>query len=80
MPTVVVHLVGQDPMLAEVDKLPEPTDQMITCINPRRRDSKPLHYIEDQTTSVIMPVHRITFIEVLPDEAAQEDVDLFFRT
>jgi hypothetical protein len=67
-------------MLAEVDKLPEASDQVITFLNPRRRDGKPLHYVEDQTLSVIFPLHRISFIEVLPDEGAQEDVDLFFRT
>lgn len=80
MPTVIVHLVGQDPFMAEIDKLPEATDQLITFINPRRRDNKPLHYVEDQTLSVIFPLHRISFIEVCPDEAGQEDVDLFFRT
>jgi hypothetical protein len=80
MPTVVVHLVGQDAFMAEIDKLPEPGDQLVTFLNPRRRDNKPLHYVEDQTVSVIFPTHRISFIEVRPDQAAQDDIDLFFRT
>ena len=80
MATVIVHLVSQDPILAEVDKLPDVSDQMVTLLNPRARDGKSLHYVGDQTLSVILPVHRITFIEVLPDEAGQDDVDLFFRT
>jgi hypothetical protein len=79
MPTVIVHLMGQDPLMAEIDELPASTDQMVTLLNPRRRDSKPLHYVETQTVSVIFPMHRITFIEVRPDQEAAEDVDLFFR-
>jgi hypothetical protein len=80
MPTVVVHVMGEDPFVAEVEELPAPTDQAITLVNPRRRDNKPLHYVEDQTISVIFPWHRISFIEVRPDEEARGEVDLFFRT
>jgi hypothetical protein len=80
MPTVVVHLMGEDPFVAEIEELPKPTDQSATFINPRRRDNKPLHYVEDQTISVIFPWHRISFIEVRPDEDTRGDVDLFFRT
>jgi len=80
MPTVVVHVMGQDPFVAEVEELPKPTDQTVTFINPRTRDHKALHYIEDQSLSVIFPWHRISFIEVRPDEEAQGEVDLFFRT
>ena len=80
MPTVVVHLMGEDPFMAEIEDLPAPTDQTVTLVNPRRRDNKPVHYIEDDTISVIFPWHRINFIEILPDESAEGDVDLFFRT
>lgn len=80
MPTVVVHLMGEDPFVAEIEDLPAPTDQTVTLVNPRRRDNKPVHYIEDDTISVIFPWHRINFIEILPDESAEGDVDLFFRT
>ena len=80
MPTVVVHLTSEDPFVAEIDELPAPTDQSITLINPRRRDNKPLHYIEDRTISVIFPWHRVSFIEVRPDAEARGEVDMFFRT
>jgi hypothetical protein len=81
MPTTIfVHLVGQDPFLAETEELPQPNDQSITVINARQRDGKPLHYIADETTSVIFPLHRINFIEVMPSEESREEIDLFFRT
>ena len=80
MPTVVVHVMGEDPFVAEIEQLPAPTDQSCTFVNPRRRDNKPLHYVEDQTISIIFPWHRISFIEVRPDEETRGEVDLFFRT
>ena len=80
MPTVVVHVVGEDPFVAEIESLPTPIDTSVTFVNPRRRDNKSLHYIEDQTISVIFPWHRISFIEVRPDEETRGEVDLFFRT
>jgi len=78
--TVIVHISGEDPFLAEVENLPAPTDQSITLTNPRKRDNKPLRNIADETISVIFPMHRVHFIEVMPGEEAREEVDLFFRT
>ena len=77
--TVLVHLIGQDPFVAEIEELPAPTDQTLTLTNARQRDGKPLHYIADETVSVIFPLHRIFFVEVMPGEEAREDIDLFFR-
>jgi len=78
--TVIVHVSGEDPFVAEVESLPEPTAQSVSLTNPRRRDNKPLHYVDDRTISVIFPMHRINFIEVMASEEMREEVDLFFRT
>jgi hypothetical protein len=78
--TIIVHILGEEPFLAEIDQLPDPTDQIITLINPRTKNNKPLHYVADETTSVIFPWHRINFIEVVPGEETRAEVDLFFRT
>lgn len=77
--TVIVHVMGEDPFLAEVEALPKPSDQSLTLLNPRRRDNKPLHYLERETISVIFPLHRINFVEITPSQDTEE-VDLFFRT
>jgi hypothetical protein len=76
--TVIVHVMGEDPFLAEVEALPGPSDQSVTLLNPRRRDNKPLHYLERETISVVFPLHRINFIEITPNQDSEE-VDLFFR-
>ena len=76
--TVIVHVMGEDPFVAEVEALPQPSDQSLTLLNPRQRDNKPLRYLERETISVIFPLHRINFVEITPSQDTGE-VDLFFR-
>ena len=71
---IVLHITNEDPVVAEVDRLPEPTDQIITVNNPRLRDGKDLHYLEDETTAMIIPWHRVNFVEVLPSDELEEVV------
>jgi hypothetical protein len=40
--------------------------------NPRRRDGKDLHYLDEDVTSMIVPWHRINFIQLLPSADAEE--------
>ncbi len=77
--TVIVHVSNEDPFMAEMENLPSPTDQSMTFTNPRKRDGKPLHYVAEESVSIIFPWHRISFIEVMPGEEMREEVDLFFR-
>jgi hypothetical protein len=64
--SVLVHLSGEDPVLGEIEALPAPTDVSITVNNPRRRDGKDLSYVQGDVVTVIWPMHRINFIEILP--------------
>lgn len=70
--TLLIHLHNDDPIVGEVDDLPGRTDQLLTINNPRRKDGKDLHYLEGNVVSIILPVVRITFIELLPSEAEEE--------
>jgi len=76
--TVLVHLSGEDPVLGEIDELPEPTDTAITVNNPRRKDGKDLPYIDGNVVSVMWPMHRVTFMEILPT-AEEEELIGFVR-
>jgi len=64
--TVLVHLSGEDPVVGEVEELPSPTDTNITINNPRRRDGKDLPYLESDVVTVLWPIHRVNFIEIMP--------------
>jgi hypothetical protein len=63
--SVILHVAGEVAILGEVDELPKPTDNIITILNPRQRDGKDLHYIDNNVVKVIWPITKISFIEIL---------------
>ncbi len=77
--TVIVHLVNEDPVLAEVEKMPELGDTNVQVLYPRRVDGKPVHYLSDSATMVIFPMHRISSIEIVGEERAEEGEITFYR-
>jgi hypothetical protein len=74
---VVIHLHNEDPILAEMEKLPDPTHQSIVISNPRRRDGRPVPYITEGATAFIFPWTRISFIEIMETEEAKEIIEFF---
>lgn len=70
--TVLVHLSGEDPVLGEIEELPGPTDTNVVVNNPRRRDEKDLPYLAETVVSVVWPMHRVNFIEILPSREEEE--------
>lgn len=72
MPTVILHMMNEDPVVGELDELPEATDTMIYIRKPRRRDGKALHYMEANATVAAWPVSRLSFFEVLPEAGEGE--------
>ena len=72
--TLLIHLLNEDPILAEVDELPTKTDTFIMVKNPRRKDGKDLPYLDNSVTNVIWPLARVSFIEIMPGEEDEEIV------
>ena len=78
MPSVLIHIQNEDPVLGEVDELPGASDTIITVKNPRKRDGKDLAYLDPSVTTVIWPFSRINLIEVMLGEE-EEDIITFVR-
>ncbi len=78
MPTLLIHLINEDPVLGEVEALPAVTDVMICIKNPRRRDGKDLHYLEPNVSTIIFPIYRINFVEIMPT-GEEEAIITFVR-
>jgi len=74
--TLLLHIPNEEPIAGEVDELPGPQDTLIIIKNPRRRDGKDIHYLEPEVTSIILPVSRITVVEIMP---SAEDIIGFVR-
>jgi hypothetical protein len=75
---VILHMLNEDPILADMEELPDPSHNSIHITNPRRRDGRPVHYVTQGATAFIFPMTRITFIEIMEAEKG-EDVVEFFR-
>jgi hypothetical protein len=69
---IQVHVQGDDPVVLDVEDLPQPGDQLVMGVNPQRRDGKPITYLNDDVNQVIFPVWRINFIQILPSEGDEE--------
>jgi hypothetical protein len=79
MPTTVqIHVSNEEPIIAEMEQLPENNDTLIRAMNPRMRDGKDVRYLANNVTTLILPVSRISFIQVLPS-AEEEKVIGFVR-
>jgi hypothetical protein len=70
--TIIIHPTGEEPIIGEVEQLPEPTNTIITINSPRRIDGKELHYLSESVLTVIWPISRLNFIEILPTKAEEE--------
>jgi len=70
--TVIIHIANEDPIVGELENLPAASDQIIVLKNPRKRDGKDVHYLQEGINTVIWPLSRITFIEVMPTEGEEQ--------
>ena len=66
--SIILHLPGEPSVIADVEELPSPSDNLIIVSNPRQKDGKDIHYLEHNVVKVIWPMHKITLIEVLESE------------
>lgn len=76
--TVILHVSGEPAIAGEVEELPKPTDNIIVVSNPRQRDGKDLHYLENNVTKVIWPLSNVNLIEIL-DTSEGEKIIGFVR-
>ncbi|MEK6575138.1 MAG: hypothetical protein AABZ58_12595 [Chloroflexota bacterium] len=76
--TLLLHINNEDPILCEVDHMPTLTDVVIIGRNPRRRDGKDVPNIQPNVTTVIWPINRLVFVEIMPTDE-EEKVISFVR-
>ncbi len=79
MYTLLLHVANSDPIKVDVDDMPSPSDVVIVCKNPRDRADKELNIFDEGVTTVIYPVHRINFIQVLPRGDDEVEFPMPFR-
>jgi hypothetical protein len=65
---VVVHLANEQPLLADLYDLPDPTDVGLLCTNLRMMDGKRPVFVDSITSTFFFPYHVMRFLEVSPEE------------
>ena len=78
MPSVLIHIQNEDAILGEIDALPGANDTAVVVKNPRKKDGKDLTFLDANVNTVVWPLHRINFIEVLSGEE-EEEIIIFVR-
>ncbi len=79
---MIIHVLNEESVLAELEDLPDPKDNCLVAKNPRRRDGKPLSMVAEGVDTLIYPWTRINFIEILDQSSATSSADSivgFFR-
>lgn len=69
---VLVHINNEDAVKGEIDRMPDPQDYLIIINNPQRKDGKDLHYLDEEVNTMIVPFHRINFVQVMPSADVDE--------
>jgi hypothetical protein len=65
VPTVLIHILGEESVMGEIDKLPGAGDSIVMVKNPRRKDGRELENIEPDCDTVLWPMMRINLIELV---------------
>jgi hypothetical protein len=76
--TLLLHINNEDPIIVDADHLPGLSDTIVIGRNPRLRDGKDVRSLAPNVTTVIWPLSRMNFIEILPTDE-EEKVISFVR-
>lgn len=60
---VIIHLINDLPVVADVDELPSGADRNIRCTNVRTVDGKRPNFIHDRNSTFVFPLSVIRLIE-----------------
>ncbi|GAB4324317.1 MAG: hypothetical protein Kow00117_12460 [Phototrophicales bacterium] len=80
MISLLLHIQNSEPIKVDVDEMPDPKDYVIIGKNPRERSDKELTIFDEGVTTVIFPIWRINYIQVLPSVDEEIEFPMPFRT
>ena len=70
IPNVIIHLVNDLPIVADLDDLPSGGDRSIRCTNVRTVDGKRPSFIHDRHSTFVFPMSVIRLIEAPASDSA----------
>lgn len=76
--SAVIQLLEEDPIVGELEGIPDPSATFVVVFNPRRRDGRTVSFLDSNVERVLFAWHRISYIQLLP-QADVEKVIGFVR-
>lgn len=67
----VIHLLSEQPVIADLFEMPSPSDATLRCTNLRTPDGKRPVFIDRVDSTFIFPYRHIRFIEIRPDPSIE---------
>ncbi len=60
----VIHLLNEQPLVADLPEMPAPGDIALHCTNLRMMNRKPPIFVDDGASSFVFPFSQIRFVEI----------------
>ena len=72
---VVLRLVGEQPLFADIDAFPTPSDAAVVCTNVRYMNGKRPLFIDHTESWFLFPMAQIRFVEIPATARASTALD-----
>lgn len=66
----VIHLMNEQPLLADLPAMPSPGDVALLCTNLRTKNQQRPIFVDDSAGTFVIPYAQIRFVEIPPTEPA----------
>lgn len=66
---VIIHPLNEDSYVGEIEALPGPGETFLKVSSPRKQDGKPMARLNYGVNTILVPIHRINFIELVENAA-----------
>jgi hypothetical protein len=72
---VVIHLLNEQPLVADLPAMPSPGDVTLQCTNLRTMSRKRPVFVDDLAATIIVPYAQIRFLEIPPATPASAEIE-----
>ena len=79
MHTIILHVANSEPIKVDVEELPDVADTCVIGKNPRLRSDRELDWLDEGVTTIVVPMHRLNYIQIWPSPDEQLDFPLTYR-
>ena len=72
---VVVHLLNDQPIIADLFEVPTASDAALICTNLRTTDGKRPTYVDRASSTFVFPYGQVRFVEIHPGSGGTQEGD-----